>query len=145
LTSPQSTCGIEARLGKSRDGKRSIRPANPTMQRKSAKSASYMVAEFVKQKRRPASAGRFSLACIKIISANWSICRRPIASPTDAFGLKRGQQIGQIRRKPIQRVAETHNSNSYSDAVTDDSPQTTMPLFPSWKTRFVNWKPVMRR
>jgi hypothetical protein len=36
--------------------------------------------------------------------------------------LKRGQQIGQIRRKPIQRVAETHNSNSYSDAVTDDSP-----------------------
>jgi hypothetical protein len=27
----------------------------------------------------------------------------------------------------------THNSNSYSDAVTDDSPQTTMPLFLSWK------------
>jgi hypothetical protein len=37
------------------------------MQRKSAKSASYLVAEFVEQKRRPASAGRFSLACIKIM------------------------------------------------------------------------------
>jgi hypothetical protein len=45
LPSPQSTCGIEARHGKSRDGKRSIRPANPTMQRESAKSASCMVAE----------------------------------------------------------------------------------------------------
>jgi hypothetical protein len=74
-----------------------------------------MVAEFVEQKRRPASAGRFSSACIKIMVGKLGdFILALIASPSDAFVCRFGLSrfSGWLR----------HNSNSYGDAVTDDSP-----------------------
>src|SRR6185312_7207661 len=53
LTSPQSICGTEARHGRSRVGKHSIRPANHTTRSKSARNGSYMPVAFAKEKYDP--------------------------------------------------------------------------------------------
>jgi hypothetical protein len=77
-----------------------------------------MVAEFVEQKRRPASAGRFSIFCTEIMIGK--LVDLP-SSHSKSNGCIRLESSQQIRRSRFSGWAEIQ-LNSYGNAVTDESP-----------------------